>query len=230
MLPGTVRSKVPPQRDPPDPDRGPARAHWAAWFPAAAALAYPFLVYWVLGQPRQWPGLLLTMTALLGLCLCIPGTRVRIVVALVAFALAAAGVASANELTLLFLPPILVNLGLAGLFGHTLTNGGEALITRFARMEEPAPDSAVLIYTRRLTFVWTAFFLGMAGVSGCLAAFAPREAWVWFTAVGNYLCVAALFAIEYAYRQRRFPRKNHVSPRRQLALLRAALRARRPPT
>jgi uncharacterized membrane protein len=132
--------------------------------------------------------------------------------------------------TLLFLPPVCINLGLAWVFGRTLAPGREALITRFARMEDPQPDPAVLAYTRRLTWVWVVFFLVMAAVSAALAALAAsgaREAWVWFTAVGNYLCVAALFAVEYVYRRRRFPRNAAASPRQQIRMLRAALRNQR---
>jgi len=126
--------------------------------------------------------------------------------------------------TLLFLPPVCINLGLAWVFGHTLARGREALVTRFARMEKPQPDPAVIAYTRRLTWVWTMFFLTMAAVSAALAASGAHAAWVWFTAVGNYLCVAALFAVEYVYRRRRFPHNAAVSPRRQIQMLRAALR------
>ena len=131
------------------------------------------------------------------------------------------------QATLLFLPPVCVNLGLAWVFGHTLAPGREALITRFARMEDPQPGPAVLAYTRRLTWVWVVFFLAMAAVSAALAASGAHEAWVWFTAVGNYLCVAALFAVEYVYRRRRFPHNAAVSPRQQIQMLRAALRNQR---
>jgi uncharacterized membrane protein len=129
--------------------------------------------------------------------------------------------------TLLFLPPVCVNLGLAWVFGHTLAPGSEALITRFARIEDPEPGPAVLAYTRRLTWVWVVFFLVMAAVSAALAASGAREAWVWFTAVGNYLCVVALFAVEYVYRRRRFPHNAAVPPRQQIQMLRSVLRKER---
>ena len=148
----------------------------------AAALAYPFLAFWLPAQRQPGLGLLL------------------------------------------FLPPVCVNLGLAWFFGRTLTSGREALITRFARLEHGQPEPRIMAYTRRLTWVWVAFFLIMAAISVALAASSAREAWVWFTAIGNYLCVAALFAIEYGYRRWRFPRKDHVSPRQQLLMLRAAFR------
>ena len=86
---------------------------------------------------------------------------------------------------------------------------------------------ALLAYTRRLTCIWAAFFLAMAATSAALSASGAHEAWVWFTAVGNYLCVVALFAIEYVYRRRRFPHHAAVSPRQQIQMLRAALRNQR---
>jgi uncharacterized membrane protein len=128
---------------------------------------------------------------------------------------------------LFFLPPVCVNLGLAWFFGHTLTPGRVALITRFARLEHRQPDPRKMTYTRRLTWVWVMFFLFMAMISVALAASGAHEAWVWFTAVGNYLCVAALFAIEYGYRRWRFPHEDRTSLWRHILMMRAALRNQR---
>ena len=203
------------------------RVNWRALLSVAAAVAYPFLVYWVLAQQRPWLGMTLTLFAFFGICACLPQTRMRVVAALVVMALAAAAVALANPASLLFLPPLAVNLGLAWFFGRTLAPGREPLITCFARLERGEPKPEVLTYTRRLTWVWVMFFIAMTAVSATLALTGAYAAWMWFTAVGNYLCVAALFAFEYAYRYRRFPRDTHISPREQIALLRAALRERR---
>ena len=84
--------------------------------------------------------------------------------------LRAVTLAFASPTTLLFLPPVCVNLGLAWFFGRTLAPGREALITRFARLEHPQPDIQRMAYTRRLTGIWAAFFLLMAAVSTALAA------------------------------------------------------------
>lgn len=204
MSPDIEPSSIPLPADKPPPDHGPNRRSWvptrfAGWVPgwvpgwrafmsAALGVAYPFLVYWVLGTQHSWSGWVPAM---------------------------------------LFLPPVCVNLGLAWFFGRTLAPGREALITRFARLERREPEPRILVYTRRLTWVWVVFFLFMAAVSVALAVSGAREAWVWFTAVGNYLCVAALFAIEYGYRRWRLPRNDHVSPRQQLLMMRAALRSQR---
>jgi len=185
MSPDIGPSSVPPPAGEPASDSGPqqgSRPGVVTTLSVAAAVAYPFLAFWLPAQ--RVPGL--------GL--------------------------------LLFLPPVGVNLGLAWFFGRTLKSGREALITRFARLERGEPEPRIMTYTRRLTWVWVVFFLIMAAISVALAASGAREAWVWFTAIGNYLCVAALFAIEYGYRRWRLPRKDHVSPRQQLLMMRAALR------
>ena len=207
--------------------RGTRVPGWRTLLTVASGVVYPLLAYWVLAQRHRWLGLVLTLTALLGLCMCLPRRRSQVGASVGTFALAALAVAFASPSSLLFLPPVCVNLGLAWYFGHTLAPGREPLITRFARLEHVEPDPQLLVYTRRLTGVWTIFFLAMAIVSVALAASGAREAWVWFTAAGNYLCVGALFAIEYGYRRWRFPRNDHVSPRQQMLMLRSALRNRR---
>ena len=190
-----------------------------------AGIAYPFLVYWVLGHGEPWVGVLLSLVAMGALCVSLPGRRTRVAGVVAVFIVAGVAMALAAAPFLPFLPPLCVNLGLGWLFGHTLLPDQVPLITRFARLERE-PSDEVMSYTRNLTWVWTVFFLLMAAVSATLASMAAHEAWVWFTAVGNYLCVAALFAVEYGYRRWRLPRGEHISPLRQMAMLRAALQRR----
>ena len=209
------------------PERLELLPHWRTALAAVAGLAYPFLVYWSLAGQHAWFGLLITLAALLGLCMCLRGTRARCAAIGGTLALAALAFAFMSPTTLLFLPPVCVNLGLAWFFGRTLGPGREALITRFARLEHPQPDVQRLAYTRRLTGIWAAFFLLMVAVSTALAATGAHEAWVWFTAVGNYLCVAGFFALEIVFRRWKFPRDLRVSPTQQIQMLRAALRNER---
>jgi uncharacterized membrane protein len=230
MSPDTAPSSRPPHEDATAELHGPRSVHWRALLSTVACVAYPFLVYWVLAQRRPWLGLALTLAASLGLCVSLPGPRTRVIAAIVVLAIAAAAVTFGDPSSLLFLPPLGVNLALAWFFGRTLAPGREALITRFARLERGEPEPEVLAYTRRLTWVWVVFFLLMAATSAALALSGAHAAWVGFTAVGNYLCVVALFALEFAYRRWRFPRDEHrtdpISPWQQVALFRAALRER----
>ncbi len=193
----------------------------------AAVAAYPFLVYGVLSLGRPWLVILVSSVLLLGGCAPLPRGAWRVAGVVSALLLATLAIALAATASLLFLPPIAVNLGLAWFFGRTLIPGREPLITTFSRMDHAELTPPLRSYTRGLTWIWVAFFVLMALVSAALAAFGAYEAWMWFTAVGNYLCVAFLFAVEYAWRRRKFPLRAHVTPLAQVALVRAAMRARR---
>jgi len=202
-------------------------ARWLGGAAAVAAMiAYPFLTYLAyVGQQRS-VALLLLGCALIYLCARTLAGKKRIasILALAVLCVLAAFVPQAS--VPFFLLPILINLLLAWFFARTLAAGREALITRFARLgHQPMPDEVVK-YTRQLTWVWTIFFLVMAAVSAGLVAIQAHAAWAWFTAVGSYLCIGLLFALEYGYRRYRFPDRPYVSPLRQLALVRDALRTK----
>ncbi len=129
----------------------------------------------------------------------------------------------------LLLPPVLLNLFLAWLFGHTLARGSIPLIERLVLLLQPpgvAPEPGVIPYTRRLTQAWTVLFLLLAASSLVLAACATpggllesaglsapftvrHETWSLFANVLNYGIVAAFFVLEYVYRRRRFPHRPY---------------------
>lgn len=120
----------------------------------------------------------------------------------------------------IFLPPVLISLGLFTLFASSLRPGREALITRFARTVMGESDAEVLVYTRHVTQVWSGFFLVMATESVLLALFAPLATWSLFTNALNYLFVALMFGAEFLYRCIRFRHKH--SPTSFLRQLRSA--------
>lgn len=113
---------------------------------------------------------------------------------------------------LLFVPPIVINLGLAWLFGRTLVRGRVPLIARFAIMEQGTLSAELVTYTRTLTWLWTLLFVAAAGASLALALSGHRDAWSLFTNFLNYVLVAALFLGEFVYRRLRFRNYRHHSP------------------
>lgn len=113
---------------------------------------------------------------------------------------------------LLFVPPILINLVLAWLFGRTLVRSRVPLIARFAIMEQGTLSAELAAYTRTLTWVWTLLFIGAAALSLALALSGHRDAWSLFTNFLNYVLVAALFLGEFVYRRLRFRNYRHHSP------------------
>jgi uncharacterized membrane protein/3-hydroxymyristoyl/3-hydroxydecanoyl-(acyl carrier protein) dehydratase len=146
--------------------------------------------------------------------------------ALPVVAVAIAGLARLDAVALvLFAPPVLLNVYLAWLFGHTLAYGNMPLIERLVRLLQPPNlpfEPGVIRYARKLTRLWTAFFILLGATNLALAALASPEGlfdvagiripvmvsvetWSLFANVLNYLLVAAVFLVEFTYRRRRFP-------------------------
>ena len=189
-------------------------------------VCYPLAVAWALAANRRSLAIALCLVSLGLLCAAVP-RRWRLVAIAVLTVVALVGFAAGWAIQLSYLSPIIINVGLAAWFGMTLRAGSEPMISRFARIErgQLAPDLAA--YTRRLTLVWTLFFLAMAAVSAALSALPSAAPWAWFTTFGDWICVAALFFGEHIYRRRRFAHHPHTSPMRVIALVRTQWRVPR---
>ena len=104
-----------------------------------------------------------------------------------------------------------INAFLAVGFGGTLRAGHEALITQLARRVHRHFTPAMAAYTRRLTGIWTLYFVATALLSLGLYAFASFEAWAVFANVLTPLAVAALFGGEHWLRYRLHPEFERAS-------------------
>ncbi len=111
-----------------------------------------------------------------------------------------------------FVLPVVVYCALFAVFAGTLRPGRTPMISRFARMEQGELNEELSAYTRRLTAVWSAFFLGMAALAAGLAAWAPLQVWYVHTFFVSYALIAALFLGEYLYRRWRYPNYRHAPP------------------
>jgi uncharacterized membrane protein len=113
---------------------------------------------------------------------------------------------------LVYMPAIAISLLLARLFHSTLAPGKEPIITRFARIERNGnlPEE-LRLYTRRLTWAWTLFFMAMTLECLILAALAPIELYLLFANTLNYLFVVGFLAMEYSYRRIRYRHHPHPS-------------------
>lgn len=113
-------------------------------------------------------------------------------------------------LSLLHLPPIVINLILGLIFASTLLPGRTPLISRFARaFHRHELDRATRRYTRAVTQLWVAVFFIMAIASWLLTVWASHEVWSLFTNFISYLVVLLVFVIEYQVRIRRLPQLEH---------------------
>ncbi len=133
-----------------------------------------------------------------------------------------------DALLALYAAPVLIYLFLAVYFGRTVLPGRVALITQMALRlhgEDVRDVADVARYTRRLTAVWCGLFLLLATTNALLAVLAkpngvlellgiasplplPPTLWSAFANFGSFALVMLLFAVEFAWRRRRFPEQH----------------------
>lgn len=109
---------------------------------------------------------------------------------------------------LLYVPPIIINLGLLFIFARSLRSGNTPFITRYARLIDGDLSNEEERYTRKVTWWWTGFFLVLAVECIVLSLFAPLEIWSLFTNLLNYVFLSAMFVVEFMYRKHAFPDKQ----------------------
>lgn len=116
---------------------------------------------------------------------------------------------SQSTATFFLLPPILINVLLALLFGSTLLPGAKPIITQFAEIMRDELDADTRRYTEQVTVAWVIFFILMAIESALLALFAPPLIWSLFTNLINYLFLCLFFVVEYRIRIIQFTELKH---------------------
>jgi uncharacterized membrane protein len=120
--------------------------------------------------------------------------------------------------------PVVIDAGLAAVFGSTLRNGAEPMIARFARAERGVLEPDLARYTRHLTRIWVMYFLAAAALMAVLWLDRRDGALEAFALFANYAGMAALFVGEWAYRRRRFAQYVHASPREMLVHVATVMR------
>lgn len=187
------------------------------------ALIFPAVVY--LGLTRWGPRTLGLVT--LGLLL--PSLLLKLLTAprehlwpvlrvpLLVAALSLVGVAVGDP-RFYMVQPVLVQAVLLAQFAGSL-RGPVPIVERFARLQDPAlPDNEVP-YCRRVTEVWSLFFVLNGVALTLLALLAPPSWWALYSGLLGYVVMGLLFAGEYLVRKWRFRRYGSGLHDRFLSLL-----------
>ncbi len=95
--------------------------------------------------------------------------------------------------------PTIINVAFLAFFALSLK--GESIITKIAKMQNPALDSNGVLYTRKLTKIWCVLFAFNALVGFALAFMENKIYWSVFCGIVAYCLVGALFAVELLYRR-----------------------------
>jgi uncharacterized membrane protein len=168
--------------------------HGAASSWAVAAILGPLLaaVAAMAWRARQWWLLAVVAAAVAGLAQLVARGGVR-------------------EVSLLYVLQHVGTHAVLGLsFAHTLRGPGLSMIGRFASQLHPLTP-AMVAYTRRVTWVWVAYFFGMAALSLAVYLLGPWAAWSLLANVGTPLAVGLLFIGEYGLRYRLHPEFDRMS-------------------
>ena len=171
----------------------------------ALLLAWPLLIGYALAHQRlQW--LLPLMALLFFLRFCQSGRQagpLRVVTQIVAAAGVTLCVASYLLKThqLLLLYPVVVNVVMLAVFGGSLWST-MPIIERLARLQEPNLPLQAVRYTRRVTQVWSGFFIVNGSVALFTVAYGDMALWTLWNGMIAYLLMGTLMAGEWLIRRR----------------------------
>jgi uncharacterized membrane protein len=116
-----------------------------------------------------------------------------------------------QQITVLYLPPLVVSVFLLWLFGRSLVPGRLALISQVAEAYHGELPPPLARYTRRLTLVWTVYFALLAASVLYLGFIDSDSHWSSYLSVANYLIIGGLLGGEYVLRICRFKDIQHPS-------------------
>jgi uncharacterized membrane protein len=110
-----------------------------------------------------------------------------------------------------------IHLALALAFGATLRPGATPLITGLAATVHRQFTPTMQAYTRWLTGLWCAYFVGMVLLSFLLYLLAPWPGWSFFCNILTPVFAVLLFVVEHVLRYWRHPEFERVSMRSAFA-------------
>lgn len=171
---------------------------------AILTVAYPFLVWFSLDyfEPRvlalMLAGLFLLRFLLRGGKPQAGGAISFIVPACVLFLLA---IALINQADWLLLYPVFVSLLFFTVFSVSLLYP-PTVVERLARLEDPDLPPKGVAYTRKVTRVWSVFFLCNAAVSLATVWYGDRWLWSFYNGCVFYVLMGLLMAAEMAVRRK----------------------------
>jgi uncharacterized membrane protein len=162
-------------------------------------LLYPLAVYYGIQYLESWKiAALLVVILALRLLLNQRGKqwgRPLIIIGVVYCAFAA----WRNDLDSLRLYPVLVNVVMLLLFAWSLWSP-PSVIERIARIQHPDLPPEGVIYTRRVTQVWCAFFVVNGSIALTTSLWGSIEVWSLYNGLIAYLLMGFLFVGEYIVR------------------------------
>lgn len=164
------------------------------------SISYPFMVYW--GLQNYDAKFLLPLILILLALRWQTGTGVaeHKVVSITLLGIVIITMLWGSQLSLKFYP-VLMNLGFLALFASSLLSP-PSIVERLARIKEPELPPEGVIYTQKVTLIWSVFFLLNGTVAAVTAVWASDEVWMLYNGFIAYLLIGGLAGGEWLVRQR----------------------------
>jgi len=105
-----------------------------------------------------------------------------------------------NSIVALKLYPVLINASLLLVFLISLRFPPTA-IERLARLKDPNLPPEGVSYTRKITVIWSVFFIFNGLVALYTAMFTNIEIWTFYNGLISYVLMGTLFISEWLYRK-----------------------------
>ncbi len=105
-----------------------------------------------------------------------------------------------NSTALIQFYPVVVNLTLLSVFVMSLIRP-PSVIETLARMTDPELPLTGVVYTRKVTMAWAAFFAINALIAAYTAVFMSLQSWTIYNGFIAYVLIGLMFSIEYLIRQ-----------------------------
>jgi uncharacterized membrane protein len=168
----------------------------------ALTVSYPFLVWFSLDylQPRQL-ALALALLFLMRFLFGRSNSNSPLVWLGLFSVLFLLGIAWINQTNRLFAYPVLVSLLFFAVFALSLVYP-PTIVERLARFEDPDLPPKGVAYTRKVTQVWSVFFLCNAAVSLATVYLADARIWSLYNGCVFYVLMGLLMAIEMQIRRK----------------------------
>ncbi len=130
-----------------------------------------------------------------------PTVPAYVTIALLASVAAVAVIAAIDGELSIRLYPVFMNGAMLIAFASTLVDP-PSMIERFARITRPDLPPKAVTYTRKVTIVWTGFFLVNGSIALWTAVAGSWTAWTLYNGCIAYVIMASLLIMEYRVRRK----------------------------
>ena len=175
-----------------------------AFLMAILAILYPVIAYLGLtfGSPSLVAGGLIVILLLrvkFGHSLMIDKSYIKFFIASIILVLGYSLITDTSDGIRFY--PVVTSLLFFGIFACSLCSK-QSIIERIARIREPDLPASAVSYTRKVTMLWSSFFLVNGSIAFYTAVYSDIATWTLYNGLISYCIMAVIGAVEWLVRKK----------------------------